>query len=1141
MFDLEFTGERMVPGKVEPELQLEHVSRYHFAAQVARGRRLLDFGCGAGYGAAILQKAGARSTIGCDLAADAIAFARSRYRLPGLHFFVTDCEQAALPDGAFDLIVAFEIIEHLRSYRSFLGEVRRLLAPQGLFILSTPNKETYRSEPGTAPNPFHLHEFELGELLDELEPLFSTVQVVGQSQTEGVFFSPASHRGTPEARLQRPRRQRHEPQADYLIAVCSDAELAPAASYFHVAESNALRNRTERVLQLQGELEERTRWAKGLEDESARRGQRILELQDELEERTRWAKGLQQESEGRARRILELQTELEERMRWATQIEKEHEESGRRVLELQRELEIVGESVQRLDGLEDKVADRLQAIEASVSDRLAPFEGTEERLIQRLASLEARFEHGENELEQSLRWHHESLLRQRQELESQRDELSRGTRQARDATRRVARHEIELQTLTRRAREVETAAKTAQQLIDVLWGSRSWKVFAALRRSLSLGGRRKPPAGAPSRLPEAPRALQEPPPASALAGLPEVTQAPDATLEVVVYVPESSPLACLPAVAEASRQHPVRAHVAGPGADVVAALGNLSPIAAEEPIAALLAAARSASAPFVVLFSGDVALETDAFDRLLETFEAEPQAGLLVGKILDPQGKVAEAGSVLWRDGSSTPYGAGLESDAAEISFPRWVDFGRSQFLALRTAEAAELEVSSRDEEAAIELALELRRRALGCLYQPAITVRSARALATSPAVPRRELRQRWSESLSHQGAVSEDLDRHREPGRRRRALIIDHRVPTPDQDAGSVRMTALVDAFRESHFQVTFLPENLYEMAPYGQALRQQKAELIVTPQYTSLEAYLERHGEAFDLVLVSRFHIASGCLDLVRRLCPDARLVFDTVDLQFLRLERRAALEQDVELEEEAHRLRESELQLARKADATLVVSRSEAEILGREAPDLDVRLLSLIHSTAAPSQGFEERRDFYFVGGYEHPPNIDAARWFVSEILPRVRQELPTVRFLLIGSKAPAELRVIADEHTEIVGFVEDMDPYLDGCRLSVAPLRYGAGIKGKVTQSLSHGLPCVMTSVAAEGIGLSHGEDAMIADDADSFAQAIIAVYRDAALWQRLSQAGLERIKEDFSPRAARRAIESLCHDFGLTAGAPRDER
>src|SRR5690606_17481723 len=217
-----------------------------------------------------------------------------------------------------------------------------------------------------------------------------------------------------------------------------------------------------------------------------------------------------------------------------------------------------------------------------------------------------------------------------------------------------------------------------------------------------------------------------------------------------------------------------------------------------------------------------------------------------------------------------------------------------------------------------------------------------------------------------------------------------------------------------------------------------------------------------------------------------------------------RTADVTGDSTLANAAARTRRQELAVIAAADTTLVVSAVERDVLATDAPEARVEVLSNLHSVAGPGLPFEQRHDLVFVGGFRHPPNVDAARWFVDEVMPRVRARLPDVRFHCIGADVPPEVAALAEAPGVTVhGYVPDITPYMDGCRLALAPLRYGAGVKGKVNLSMAHGQPVVATSCAAEGMHLVDGRDVLLADDAAGFADAVVRAYGDRALWERLA--------------------------------------
>jgi SAM-dependent methyltransferase len=309
---VEFTGERVIPGEVDADLLNEHLARYAFAARLAHGRRVLDAGCGAGYGAAELAES-ALWVVGADIAAEAVAFARQHCRLPHLEFEQASCTALPHRDGAFDLVVAFEVIEHLPGWRDFLLEARRVLAPTGQFIVSTPNKLYYaESRSRAGANPFHAHEFEFDEFRSELSAIFPHISLFLENHVEGVAFRAIradGAGGTTEVRVdggQTPPAESH-----FFVAVCAHRPQTGNPTFVYVpSTANVLREREMHIALLEGELRRKDDWLAEAQRDLADLDREHRKLTAELEESNRWAKRLDTELAASGARIQELQEEL---------------------------------------------------------------------------------------------------------------------------------------------------------------------------------------------------------------------------------------------------------------------------------------------------------------------------------------------------------------------------------------------------------------------------------------------------------------------------------------------------------------------------------------------------------------------------------------------------------------------------------------------------------------------------------------------------------------------------------------------------------------------------------------------------------------------------------------------------------------
>ena len=272
------------------------------------------------------------------------------------------------------------------------------------------------------------------------------------------------------------------------------------------------------------------------------------------------------------------------------------------------------------------------------------------------------------------------------------------------------------------------------------------------------------------------------------------------------------------------------------------------------------------------------------------------------------------------------------------------------------------------------------------------------------------------------------------------------------------------------------------------------------------------------------------------MRRNAPQARIVFDTVDLCFVREEREARLAGNPDLHAAASRRKEQELRLVKTADLTLVVSSIEKAVLEAEFDGrIDVRILSnILPVPESEPPAYENRHDILFIGGLDYAPNVDAVLFFAQKIFPQVQERIPGAVFKVIGNYPPPEISGLVSPSVHILGFVPDVKPLFDHARVSVAPLRFGAGVKGKVNQSMSFGVPTVVTSIAAEGMYLTDDENTLIADDPDRFADAVVRLWTSPKLWQKLSKNGRLNCSQHFSVEAAAKPIDELLEWAGLGA-------
>ncbi|HEY6345488.1 MAG TPA: methyltransferase domain-containing protein [Bryobacteraceae bacterium] len=370
----EFTGERVIPGQVDQDLWAEHIARYAFAARFAKGKRVLDAGCGTGYGAENLARAGAR-VVAVDIAAAWPAASGQGPAYCRASYCQASVEAMPFRDASFDLVAAFEVIEHLRDWRAFLLEARRVLAPHGLLLVSTPNRVYYaESRELEGPNPYHVHEFDFEEFQAELCAVFPAVEVLLQNRVEAFAFGGATQGSEAEGA------EAQGNDAHFFIGVCGGNALPDERAFVFVPRAaNLLRERERHIRKLEVELSQTKAWLDQQIAEHAQLQALHGELEDHLEEKNRWALELEGNWRAAQERIVELQEALRaeqagaEEMargyeRQVAELEKENraktewaiETETRLTAELKARVEQHAETVQLLDRAEAVVIERTQ-------------------------------------------------------------------------------------------------------------------------------------------------------------------------------------------------------------------------------------------------------------------------------------------------------------------------------------------------------------------------------------------------------------------------------------------------------------------------------------------------------------------------------------------------------------------------------------------------------------------------------------------------------------------------------------------------------------------------------------------------------------------------------------------------------------
>ena len=610
------------------------------------------------------------------------------------------------------------------------------------------------------------------------------------------------------------------------------------------------------------------------------------------------------------------------------------------------------------------------------------------------------------------------------------------------------------------------------------------------------------------------------------------TMQPDVSIVIPVYNQAPFTLACIDALLQHESRYSFEILIGDDSSTDATAAALAVPLPAVRHIRHEVnlgfvrncnATARDAAGRYVIFLNNDTQVLPRWLDELVGTLEANPTIGLAGSKLVYPDGRLQECGGIVWRDGSAWNYGRLGDPRRPEVSYMRDVDYVSGASIALTTALWRELDgfdelfVPAYAEDA--DLAFRVRHRGLRTVVQPLSQllhfegISSGTDLGTGAKAYQvenlRKLHARWADVLEGHRANADQPELEKERGVRHRTLFVDHCTPSPNEDAGSLVAFEIMQAFIANGHKVTFVPEdNFAHMGARTRDLQRLGIEAIYHPAYSRMSSFIAGRQDPYDVIFLHRFGVADAHMAALRRAYPGSRIVFLNADLHYLRQMRQAELDHDDKALANAQVVRAKELRVVAAADVALVHSDHEQALLQRELPAANVVLFPLIHDPARQVPGPAMREGVSFVGGFQHPPNADGIRWFVDTAWPLVLAARPDEQLYIVGSNVTPDVEALAKiRGVNVIGFVEDLDAFLDQRRVSVAPLRYGAGAKGKVAGSLARGLPTVCTPVAAEGMGLEPGVDVLVGDTPGALARDLLALLESDERWEQLSRNAL----------------------------------
>lgn len=547
---------------------------------------------------------------------------------------------------------------------------------------------------------------------------------------------------------------------------------------------------------------------------------------------------------------------------------------------------------------------------------------------------------------------------------------------------------------------------------------------------------------------------------------------------------------------------------------------------------------------FIYLLNNDAEVLKGFLNEPLRLMSEDASVGLVGSKLIFPNGKLQEAGGIIWSDATGWNYGRNQDLFGSLFDHVREVDYVSGAAVLLRVAALERVNFFDSTFAPAYyedtDIAFAMRANGFKTLFCPASIVihheGKSHGTSLNQGIKRHQeenrvkFRNKWTKVLTdhyvndHRNAVKGAL--RLEMARRAKTILwFDYQLPDPSKDSGSVRAEALLKIARKNDFLVIFVPANgdTAHLDPHWI----QRHGVVVCQDDKSAFLLLDDLGRVPDIIWFSRVEVFKKYYEAAIQKFPNAETVFDTVDLHFLRLTREASLTRNSSMLRLAKHVESQEIAFAASADKCVVVSDFEKSLLETNYGLTNVQIVSNVHSPPLESAYLpEDRRGLVFVGSFNHHPNISGISWFLKEVWPLLPEEIKQEGIKVVGPNPPKQLRNLSDDQIEVVGWVPSSSDYVSKARISVAPILVGAGVKGKIGEAFQCLTPVVATVVAAEGMGIKDGETALVRESPQEFAEAIITLFDDLELAKRLTGNAARLLDEKFGIGKANRDFMAL---------------
>lgn len=555
-------------------------------------------------------------------------------------------------------------------------------------------------------------------------------------------------------------------------------------------------------------------------------------------------------------------------------------------------------------------------------------------------------------------------------------------------------------------------------------------------------------------------------------------------------------------------------------------------------------AAKYAKGQYILFLNNDTQVQENWLRPLITLIEKDDSIGMVGSKLVYPDGRLQEAGGIIWDDASGWNYGRLSNPQDPEFSYVKECDYISGASMMIK--HSLWKEIGGFDERFApayyedSDLAFEVRKHGYKVMLQPLSIVVHFEGISNGTDLTSGQkayqvkncetFKEKWKNELKDQFKNGENVFVARDRSRyKKHILVVDHYVPHYDKDAGGKCTYMYMKLFVSLGMKVTFIGDNFYPHQPYTSELQQMGVEVLHGNYYcNNWKKWLEDNGKVFDYAYLNRPHISEKYIDLIRKY-TDAKIIYFGHDLHYLREYREYEITGDKAKLKSSNEWKEKEFNLFRKADAIHVVGSYEEGILKKEFKDKSIHNIPVyIYDSIRDdvNKNFMERENIIFVGGFGHPPNTDAVFWFAEKIFPSILEKYPHIIWYIVGSKPSEKVQGLASKNIVVTGFIsdEELANLYEKSRMAVVPLRIGAGVKGKVVEALYNQVPLVTTPIGAEGLSLQENAF-VVAETEQEFINNVIELYENFDRLKEISDNSIEFIHKHFTYETAKKVVLS----------------